>query len=132
MPTLGARKVFAHNIPPSYSWRVTAGHRGAVRTSASRTVFLTGRVTDPSDRIVVGAEIVVHGPARPLAQRSVRTNGEGIYEIPALPVGCLPYAGERPLVFDCTKLESLTMEVCQHLGPGRASPGRRRFRRKSR
>ena len=47
---------------------------------------LTGRVIDPSDRAVPGAEILVRNSAT-LAERSVTTNSEGIYEIPSLPAG---------------------------------------------
>jgi hypothetical protein len=47
---------------------------------------LTGRVIDPSGRVVPGAEIVVCD-WETLVERSVTTNREGLYEIPALPVG---------------------------------------------
>src|SRR5436190_20485866 len=67
---------------------------------AQSNSVLTGRVTDPSDRIVVGAEIVVRDRAT-LAQRSVRTNDEGIYEIPALPVGVYHMQAKAP-GFACT------------------------------
>jgi len=66
-------------------------------------------VTDPSDRIVVGAEIVVRDHAT-LAQRSVRTNREGIYEIPALPVGIYAMQAKAP-GFRLYTVESLTMDV---------------------
>ena len=47
---------------------------------------LAGRVIDPSNRTVPGAEILLRNAAT-LVERSVTTNNEGIYEFPALPVG---------------------------------------------
>jgi len=53
---------------------------------ADSTSILTGRVVDPSGRAVPTAEILVRNLAT-LVERTVMTNNEGIYEIPALPVG---------------------------------------------
>jgi hypothetical protein len=47
---------------------------------------LTGRVIDPSGRVVLAAEIFVRD-WETLVERSATTNSEGLYEIPALPVG---------------------------------------------
>ena len=47
---------------------------------------LTGRVIDPSDRAIAGAKVLVRNLAT-LVERTVTANNEGIYEIPALPVG---------------------------------------------
>ena len=74
---------------------------------------LIGRVTDPSDRIVVGAEIVVHDWAT-LVERSVRTNREGIYEIPALPVGVYRMQVRAP-GFRLSTVESLRIDVASTL-----------------
>ena len=62
---------------------------------------LTGRVIDPSDRAVPGAEILVRNLAT-LVERSVTTNNEGIYEIPALPVGTYRMQVSAR-VSDCTR-----------------------------
>jgi hypothetical protein len=47
---------------------------------------LTGRVIDPSGRAVPSAQMLVRNLAT-LLNHSVTINNEGIYEIPALPVG---------------------------------------------
>ena len=74
---------------------------------------LTGRVIDPSGRIVAGAEIVVRDRAT-LMERSVRTNGEGIYEIPALQVGVYRMRVRAP-GFRLYTVESLMMDVARTL-----------------
>ena len=70
---------------------------------------LTGRVVDPSGLVVAGAEIVVHDGAT-LVERSVRTNRQGIYEIPALPVGVYRMQ-VKASGFRLYTVESLTMNV---------------------
>jgi len=70
---------------------------------------LTGRVIDPSGLVVAGAEIVVHDWAT-LVDRSVRTNRQGIYEIPALPVGVYRLQ-VKASGFRLYTVESLTMNV---------------------
>jgi len=74
---------------------------------------LTGRVIDPSGRIVAGAEIVVRDSAT-FAERSVRTNVEGIYEIPGLPVGVYRMQ-VRASGFRLYRVESLKTEVARTL-----------------
>jgi hypothetical protein len=74
---------------------------------------LIGRVIDPSDRVVPGAEILMRNLAT-LVERTVPSNGEGIYEILALPVGVyrmqVRAPGFRPYI-----VEALTMDVAQIL-----------------
>jgi hypothetical protein len=70
---------------------------------------LTGRVIDPSGLAVAGAEILVHDWAT-LVERSVRTNSQGIYEIPALPVGVYRMQ-VKASGFRLYTVESLTMNV---------------------
>jgi len=74
---------------------------------------LTGRVIDPLERIVPGAKIVVRDRAT-LLERSARTNAEGIYEIPALPVGVYRMQVSAP-GFRLYTVEALTMEVARTL-----------------
>src|SRR6185503_4610431 len=74
---------------------------------------LTGRVTDSSDRAVPGAEILVRNQAT-LVERSVTTNNEGIYEIPALPVGVYRVQVRAP-GFRLYTVEALTTEVARTL-----------------
>jgi hypothetical protein len=57
-----------------------------VSVRAESTSRLTGTVTDPSDRAVPGAEILLRNLLTRV-ERSVTTNNEGIYDAPALPVG---------------------------------------------
>jgi hypothetical protein len=88
---------------------------------------LTGRVLDPSDRVVPSAEIQVRNLAT-LTERTVTTNREGIYEIPVLPVGIyrmqVKASGFRHYI-----LEPLTTEVARtvvqdiHLEVGGPVPG---------
>ncbi len=72
---------------------------------------LTGRVIDPSDRAVPGAEIVVRNSAT-LLERSASTNNQGIFEIPALPVGTYRMQVSAP-GFRLYKMEELTTEVAR-------------------
>ena len=74
---------------------------------------LTGTVTDPSDRAIPGAEILVRNLAT-LVERTVTTNGEGIYEIPALPVGTYRMQVRAPGFRLCT-VEALTTDVARTL-----------------
>ena len=98
---------------PAHGWKYTTSRlllticSGLLLSSAVGAVLaesdstLTGRVIDPSSRIVVGAEIVVRDLAT-LIERSVRTNGKGIYEIRALQVGIYRMQVRAP-GFDCTR-----------------------------
>ena len=78
---------------------------------ADSTSILTGRVIDPSGRAVPSAEILVRNLAT-LVERAVMTNNEGIYEIPALPVGSYRLQVSAP-GFRLYTVESLTMEVAR-------------------
>jgi hypothetical protein len=80
---------------------------------AESNSMLTGRVSDPSDRAVPGAEILVRNPVT-LVERSVTTNDEGIYEIPALPVGTYRMHVKAP-GFRLYTVEALTTEVARTL-----------------
>ena len=74
---------------------------------------LTGRVVDPSDRVVPGAEVRVRNTAT-LVERSVTTNNEGIYEISALPVGTYRVHVKAP-GFRLYTVEALTTDVARTL-----------------
>ncbi|HYR88228.1 MAG TPA: carboxypeptidase regulatory-like domain-containing protein [Terriglobia bacterium] len=54
--------------------------------SAQSTATLQGRVVDPADAVVAGANITVTSEATGV-ERFVRTDGEGNYQVAALPVG---------------------------------------------
>jgi hypothetical protein len=72
---------------------------------------LTGRVIDPSGRAVPSAEIIVRNLAT-LLEHSVTTNNEGIYEIPALPVGT--YSMQvKARGFRLYRVEALTTDVAR-------------------
>jgi hypothetical protein len=95
--------------------------RGGILLAGFATAFLhaepnstlTGRVIDPSYRVVPGAEIVVRNLAT-LVERSVTSNAEGIYEILALQVGVyrmqVRAPGFRPHIVD-----ALTTDVARML-----------------
>jgi hypothetical protein len=72
---------------------------------------LTGTVTDPSDRPVPGAEILLRNSAT-LVEQTITTNNEGIYEIPALPVGTYRMKVEAR-GFRLYTLEALTLDVAR-------------------
>ena len=74
---------------------------------------LTGRVMDPTGRVVPGAEIVLRDWAT-LIERSVTTNGEGIYEITALPVGAYRMQ-VKATGFRLYTVDRLTMNVARTL-----------------
>ena len=80
---------------------------------AESTGILTGRVVDPSDRAVPAAEILVRNLAT-LVERTVTTNNEGIYEIPALPVGVYRMQVSAH-GFRLYTVESLTTDVARTL-----------------
>ena len=80
---------------------------------ADSTSVLTGRVVDPSGRAVPNAEILVRNVAT-LVERAVMTNNEGIYEIPALPVGVYRMQ-VRVHGFRLYTVESLTTDVARTL-----------------
>src|SRR3954469_23773066 len=77
---------------------------GSVRADSYSA--LAGRVVDPSDRVVPGAEVVVRNAAT-LLERTATTNNEGIFEIPALPVGTYRMQISAP-GFRLYKVEALT------------------------
>lgn len=70
---------------------------------------LTGRVIDPSDRAVPGAEILVRNLAT-LVERSVTTNSEGIFEVPELPANTYRMQVKAP-GFRLYTVEALTANV---------------------
>jgi hypothetical protein len=72
---------------------------------------LTGTVSDPSDRAIPGAEILVRNLAT-LVERIVSTNNEGIYEIPALPVGTYRMQVSAP-GFRLYTVQELTTDVAR-------------------
>lgn len=72
---------------------------------------LTGRVIDPSGRAVPRAQILVRNLAT-LLDHSVTTNNEGIYEIPALPVGTYRMQ-VKARGFRLYTAEALTMDVAR-------------------
>ncbi len=72
---------------------------------------LTGTVIDPSDRPVPGAEILLRNTAT-LVEQAGTTNNEGIYEIPALPVGTYRMQVKAP-GFRLYTAEALTMDVAR-------------------
>ena len=74
---------------------------------------VTGRMTDPSGCTAPGAEVVVRDEAT-LIERAVKTNSEGIYEIPALPVGVYCMQVRMP-GFQLYTAESLKMDVARTL-----------------
>ena len=80
---------------------------------ADSTSILTGRVVDPAGRTVPNAEILVRNVAT-LVERAVMTNNEGIYEIPALPVGVYRMQVKAP-GFRLYTVESLTTDVARTL-----------------
>jgi hypothetical protein len=85
---------------------------GALLHADSNTM-ITGTVTDPADRVVPGAQILLQNLAT-LVEASVITNSEGVYEAPALPVGTY-----RMQVmangFRLSTVEGLTTEVARTL-----------------
>ena len=77
------------------------------------TSMLTGRVVDPSGRAVPGANVMVRNIAT-LVERTVPTNSEGIFEIPALPPGSYRLQVSAP-GFRLVTVEALTVEVARIL-----------------
>ena len=72
---------------------------------------ITGTVTDPSNRAVPDAHIVVRNLAT-LVENSVTTNSEGVYEIPSLPVGTYRMQ-VKARGFRLYTVEALTMNVAR-------------------
>ena len=74
---------------------------------------ITGTVTDPSNRGVPGAQILLRNLAT-LLEDSVTTDSAGVYEVPALPVGT--YRLEvKSAGFRLYRVERLTTEVARTL-----------------
>jgi Carboxypeptidase regulatory-like domain/TonB dependent receptor len=85
---------------------------GTILRGDSNTT-ITGTVTDPSNRAVPGAQILLRNMAT-LAEDSVTTNSAGVYEAPALPVGT--YRLEvKAAGFRLYTVERLTTEVARIL-----------------
>jgi len=72
---------------------------------------LTGRVIDPSDRVVPGAEVLVRNLAT-LMEQTVAANGDGIYEILSLPVGVYRMQVRSP-GFRAFIIEALIIDVAR-------------------
>ena len=70
---------------------------------------LTGRVIDPADRPVPGAEIRVRN-SMTLVEQTVTTNAEGLFEIPTLPAGTY-WLQVRAAGFRLYTVEALTTDV---------------------
>jgi PAS domain S-box-containing protein len=72
---------------------------------------LFGRVVDPSGRAVPNANVVLRNSAT-LVERTVTTSNEGLYEVPALPVGSYRLQ-VRAAGFRLYTVEAITMEVAR-------------------
>src|SRR5689334_13419110 len=81
--------------------------------SAQSDSILTGRVTDAQSRPIAGAQIVLRNLAT-LDERSAVTNYEGIYFIPALPVGAYRMRVQAS-GFRLYTVEGLTTQVARTL-----------------
>jgi Carboxypeptidase regulatory-like domain/TonB dependent receptor len=82
---------------------------GNVQADSGST--LTGRVTDPSGKAVPRAAVMLHNSGT-LVERTATTNSEGIFEIPALPVGTYRMQVRAP-GFRLYTVEALTTEVAR-------------------
>ena len=110
----GFRRLKPHGIPGMLCRMIGGGLLlGVVIVHAYSNGSLTGRVTDPSDRAVPGAKIVVRNTAT-LVERSAVTNAEGIYEFLALPVGTYRMQASAA-GFRLYTVEELTTEVARAL-----------------
>jgi len=72
---------------------------------------ITGSVTDPSNRAVPAARVLLRNLAT-LVETSVTTNSEGVYEFPALPVGIYRMQVQAR-GFRLYTVEALTMDVAR-------------------
>jgi hypothetical protein len=75
------------------------------------TTTITGRVTDPSNRPVPDAVMVLRNMTT-LVDYSVTTNSEGVYEVPAVPVGPHRFQVKAP-GFRLYTVDRLTTEVAR-------------------
>ncbi len=95
------------------SFRINAGLvllvAAAATIDAQPYSTLTGRVTDPSEKVVVGAEVLVQNLAT-LVERVATTNSQGLYEFAALPVGTFRLQVRAP-GFRLYVVNALTTEV---------------------
>src|SRR4029077_14478928 len=82
---------------------------GVLRAGSDST--LAGRVIDPAGRAVPNAEVVLRNSAT-LVKRAAKTDNEGRYEVPALPVGSYRLQISAP-GFRLYTVESITMEVAR-------------------
>ena len=111
--------------PPTWG-KVGVSHDSAALLGAKRVLLLlllaavlqggsnttiTGRVTDPSNRAVPGAVVVLQNMAT-LVDYSVTTNSEGVYEVPAIPVGTYRVQVTAPW-FRVFTMDGLTTEVAR-------------------
>jgi hypothetical protein len=81
----------------------------AAALEAQNYSTLTGRVIDPSENVVSGAEVLVKNLAT-LVERVANTNNEGLYEFAGLPVGPFRVQVRAP-GFRLYTVEALTTEV---------------------
>src|SRR6478735_5268085 len=92
------------------TFRTTAGFgllfAAATAIHAQPNSTLTGRVLDPSERVVVGAEVRVQNLAT-YVERVGTTNSQGLYEFAALPVGTFSLQVRAP-GFRLYTVEALT------------------------
>jgi len=87
---------------------------GAIITgsaSAQSHSTIIGRVTDPSEKAIPGAKIVLRNLAT-LTERSAVTNAEGLYEVPALSAGSYRMQVRAP-GFRLYTVERITAEVAR-------------------
>src|ERR1051326_720872 len=82
---------------------------GLLSAESEGTLF--GRVADPSGRAVQNANVVLRNSATHL-ERTVTTNDEGLFELPALPVGSYRLQ-VRALGFRLYTVEAITVEVAR-------------------
>src|SRR5689334_3871295 len=72
---------------------------------------LLGRVSDPSGRAVPNATVTLHNPAT-LVERSVTTNGEGLFELDALSIGSYQLQVRAP-GFRLYTVQAIAVEVAR-------------------
>src|SRR5690348_2250180 len=79
--------------------------------SAQSYSTIAGRVIDPSEKAIPGAEVVLRNLAT-LTERSAVTNAEGLYEFPALSAGSYRMQVRAP-GFRLYTAEGITAEVAR-------------------
>src|SRR5260370_20092770 len=73
---------------------------------------ITGRVTDPSGSAIVGAAVTAKDPDRGTEWRT-KTNQDGIYNFPRIPVGTHSLKVEAK-GFETSLSQPLTLQMTQH------------------